>query len=365
MRNFLDALDLIKIEEYVYLNSLSGGKASSSAIYVNNKNEKIVIKFLISPRNELELSRFKDEAETLELISKAQLHLDEDSYVPLLKIKFTKNDLFPIYYFGMEYIEGITLTAYISTNPLPWSWEKSTEFLLFLSQCLYNLNLGNFVHRDLHPGNILYMKKGEVFYDKDSKMFKYNTGLKIIDFGCSRSVFRDLYLPQMDDKYRLVGALTSLSPELLLDPTKVDNKHDSFAIGTMYYRFLTGFYPIEIHNFGDICNAFNDENALMQKIDNLDLPFPIKLLLKKSLSFNQIERFSINEIRDSCLDILHSDLMKLSESSVEEYFNNRASLVECLRCHQIISFRGNRCTNCGEIFSGMDNIIDILNYSIS
>jgi len=162
----------------------------------------------------------------------------------------------------------------------------------------------------------------------------------------------------------LVGALTSFSPELLIDPTKVDNKHDSFAIGTMYYRLMTGEYPIEVHSFGDIINGFKDENVLIGKINEINAPYPIILLLKKMLNFKPSDRFSINEIRDACFDILYSNLLGESNSLIDQYFNNRASLVECLRCHSIISFRANRCSNCGNIFSGLDDIIDILHYPI-
>lgn len=59
----LSSLGLLKIEGYEFLESLGGGSALSS-VYVKGSN-KIVVKFLISPRNKVELERFKLEYSVL------------------------------------------------------------------------------------------------------------------------------------------------------------------------------------------------------------------------------------------------------------------------------------------------------------
>jgi hypothetical protein len=88
MEDLLYNLDLYTINGYRYFSSLVGGQASTSLIYYNSeKKDKIVVKLLISPRNELELARFKEEVQVLTKIEKIQLGLNRTSSVPSLNTK--------------------------------------------------------------------------------------------------------------------------------------------------------------------------------------------------------------------------------------------------------------------------------------
>ncbi len=342
MKELLKKLDLIKIDEHIYEGTLSGGQASTSLIYSNITNqEKIVVKLLIAPRNHLELSRFKEEVETLIEIENFQKSIYNNNSVPTIKIPLTKHKSLPIYYFAMEFIVGICLDDYIKLNPLPWKWETATEFIMALSMSIQSFIVRH-VHRDLHPKNIMVV---EDLHLRNSQKFS----LKILDFGCSRNRFKSLYHDIPDDEFRLPGAISSWSPELIKDPTNVDHKHDIWAIGVLFHRLLTGEYPFEIKSLGDVISVFAKETLDFNKIENLNCPMAIKLLMKNILQINSSKRFGIAEIYEACNAILKTKLLEMSDETIIKYFNFRASLVECLICRELISIRPNRCSKCGTL----------------
>ncbi len=358
MREFIKKIGLSTIKNYNYYSTLQGGQASTSLVYIHKKtNEKIVAKFLIAPRNDLEYERFKNEAETLREVRHIQQSLQKSSSVPKLKVDFTQHESLPIYYFAMEFIEGITLEMYLKENPIPWHWKESTTFIFRLSVSLSYIN-SHYVHRDLHPKNIMVVGNGN--FDKKTHTYK-DTGIKILDFGCSINKLKELYEDILDDNYRLPGAISSWSPELLLNPAHVEFKHDTWALGVMYYRMLTGKYPFRINSLGDVMNAFAKSSLDFSTIDELKCPSAVKYLVKNLLSFDQKLRFGVGVIADACNDILNSNLTRMDEELIQQYFDQGASLVQCLRCGTSVSINWERCHNCGHPVND-EEVYDLIEY---
>lgn len=215
MKNLLKAIDLENIQGYKFCDSLSGGKASATLLYVSENKQKIVIKMLISPRNDLELEFFSNEAEALKSLSAIQ----DICFVPKLVLELSKSDRYPIYYFGTEFIEGETLRSKIESEPPPWPWEKCIDITHKISDALGGC-LGRYVHRDLHPGNILF--SNTAIFDK--KEFYIDPGVRILDYGCCKDNIKFLYYGTLnEDKFRHIGALSSWSPEFIFNPEQVDS----------------------------------------------------------------------------------------------------------------------------------------------
>ncbi len=358
IREFIEKIGLLNIENYVFESALYGGQASNSFIYCNYKtNEKIVVKILIAPRNDIEFERFKNEIDTLKEIHGIQQRVQKHTSVPKLKIDFSQLKQYPIYYFAMEYIKGITLDKYFEDHSIPWNWENAINFLFRLATSLFYIN-GRYVHRDLHPKNIMIVSDG--YYDRKDAEYK-DTGIKILDFGCSRNILKDFYGGQLDDYYRLPGAVSSWSPELLLNPAHVDSKHDTWSLGVLFCRILAGYYPFEMKSLGDILMTYSKSSLDFMKIDQLACPDAVKYLVRNMLDFDPNKRFGIGPIADACNDILNSNLLSMGDEMIKKYFDFRASLVECSRCHELASIRWDKCYKCGTVITHED-VLNLIKY---
>ena len=127
--------------------------------------------------------------------------------------------------------------------------EKYRGFLPPEQQCLHQMAAGvehihsnNWVHRDIKPGNILICAiDGWV-------------RLKIADFGCSKKSDEGTF----SISTKTIGTLQYLAPELLqlidqeqeetkdelqVPKSQMSNASDVFALGCVFYKFLTKKHP--------------------------------------------------------------------------------------------------------------------------
>jgi serine/threonine protein kinase len=186
MRLLIDTLKLDQIGGWKFLNKLGDGKASATLLYKNHKGEKAVVKMLIAPRNNMEIENMRNEVSAL-----SQLNSLLRCYVPRLLMDFRKLESYPISYYMMEYVPGIELKKIFENEKLPWSWEKSTELICRVA---FALSQGSplFVHRDLHPGNILILDK--VKFDRYSS--EYNIQNPELEFliTVAQRIFSKVFL---------------------------------------------------------------------------------------------------------------------------------------------------------------------------
>jgi len=338
MKELLEALNLYQINGYTYVQEVGSGKASATLLYQKaDSNEKVIIKMLISPRNDTELHNFRNEVEAL--------RSHKSGFVPELMIDIKQHVPYPVYFYGMEFVNGITLSEQIDEKPPPWSWEESVEMLHRISFAL-SYSSALWVHRDLHPGNILLLDN--VLLDQNRFVYE-DPAIRILDFGCNKNILRDLFGEWYEDKFRHPGALSTWSPEFINNPQTVDRNHDSWALGVMLYRFLTGKYPIHAECFGDLIAGYKDEPKLINKIDRLELPLALKFLLKNLLSFDPSVRFLTGEIGDMCADLLYRDLNEQNEEFIKLYMEFGAHVHRCYRCFELVGRHHAKCPSCGNI----------------
>jgi len=174
MKELLEKLNLLKIDDLEFDSALSGGKASTTLVY-KSSTESYIVKLLIAPRNEFELKRFNQEADALKEIDKMIMALNEELHVPKLRIPFTQHNNLPIYYFVMEKVNGKRLDDVFKEKPLPWTWKDSIKMLFRIAFALKYIEL-RFIHRDLHPLNIIV--QDDFKYSKQNWMYSYS-GIKI------------------------------------------------------------------------------------------------------------------------------------------------------------------------------------------
>lgn len=125
-------------------------------------------------------------------------------------------------YIASEYLEGRTLTAWITNNPDPDINEvlKITDDIVKGLRAFHRLEI---IHQDLKPDNIIVEHSGNI---------------KIIDFGSVRIAgIAEIATPFKRE--RLLGTKHYTAPEYLFGETG-SMKSDMFSLGVIIYEMLTG-----------------------------------------------------------------------------------------------------------------------------
>jgi serine/threonine protein kinase len=266
---FLKKLGLLSINGHSYIKGLSNGSALS-AIY-SNGIYKIVVKFLINPRNNVELERFRLEYSVLQSnyinsywtasgykhFSSHTNYQDDGTY-PLPKITvpiYHSHDNY-INYFGYKYEEGVLLSDYDTSN---FSLKEKVLLTTRVATALNYFTRSGYVHRDLHPNNILMLNSPKMYLvpplsrvmildlgncQRDTKNANEDTAFKLVRDLDEDSVFND-------NNKRILSSFTSMPPDFLTRGGNTKN-YDAWAIGIYFYELIFGEKPFKVREIGDV-----------------------------------------------------------------------------------------------------------------
>ena len=138
-----------------------------------------------------------------------------------------------LYYFVMEYVDGVNLRQTIESSGL-----TPPEALAIVPQICDALQFAHdegVVHRDIKPENILIDKRGRV---------------KIADFGLAKLLGVDAEDSSVEKPFTLtgthqvMGTLQYMAPEQMKGSSAVDHRADIYSLGVVFYEMLTGELPI-------------------------------------------------------------------------------------------------------------------------
>lgn len=132
-----------------------------------------------------------------------------------------------VFYYAMEYIDGITLHELVSQDgPQPES--RVIHLLRQVCGSLAEAHAHGVIHRDIKPENIVLCNRGGLF-----------DVVKVLDFG----LVKFLNASREADSNResqLAGTPLYMSPEAIQLPDQVDHRSDLYAVGAVAYYLLTG-----------------------------------------------------------------------------------------------------------------------------
>jgi len=270
--DFIKQFGLDKIEDYIFVKTLNNGSALS-ALYKNDSN-LVVVKFLICPRNNIELERFKLEYSVLYInklnsfyggggyeLDPGAFHGPEESY-PLPKIIITYKECGYgfISYFGYKYMEGELLCEINSTK---MSTDEKCYLVYRISSALNYFNLSGYSHRDLHPNNILLLPEPQM---ASNDYQPNNPKVIILDMGsCQKNVYSWSHLePEIernvdeklvfdDNNRRLLSSFISMPPDFIEKGEDTKN-YDSWAVGVYFYDLIFGEKPYDPKGINDVTN---------------------------------------------------------------------------------------------------------------
>lgn len=132
-----------------------------------------------------------------------------------------------LYYFVMEYVDGVNLRQMIHDRRL--SPQEALAIVPQLCEALQFAHDEGVVHRDIKPENILVDKRGRV---------------KIADFGLAKLIGRPPAETVLTEVEQIMGTLHYMAPEQLETPREIDHRADIYSLGVVFYEMLTGQLPL-------------------------------------------------------------------------------------------------------------------------
>lgn len=324
-QDFLKAFKLLNIDGYEFIRTMDGGSAQS-CIYQKG-TEKIVVKFLIAPRNDVELERFKLEAGVLKLNRLHDLCFIPSTSYPLPRLKIELSNKGLVYFFAYEYCDG-TLLSDLDTSK--YTVDDRLKLLHRISSALNYLNLTGYSHRDLHPQNII-LKENPRLMDVSSAeppdclndprvvFLDWGTCVKSnsiehLHLTFNRSI--DESLVTQENNKRLISSFNSMPPDFLIHGEDTIN-YDSYSFGIFAYSIFFNKLPYNITSIKDVSKLRKRDARLLEDMNrNLAiLPEYLQLILRRLLAPNGRERVEPSAIvrifeytvyrKDDLLDRLH------------------------------------------------------------
>lgn len=175
-----------------------------------------------------------------------------------------------IVFMTMEYINGISLEAFIKNKPAGAGVKETVKIVNQMASALTYAHSRHIIHSDFKPGN--------VFISEDNRV-------KVLDFGIARVVKSEQHSVSFD-----AGILGGLTPayaslEMLLDeePAPAD---DLYALACVTYELLTGKHPFN----GQEAGVAMKTSSAPDKVDGLNVRQ--WKALNKGLAFKKKDRFA-------------------------------------------------------------------------
>jgi Tol biopolymer transport system component len=182
---------------------------------------------------------------------------------------------------AMEHIDGASLRSMLSgRRSLPV--HDALEYAEGLTDALRVAHLGNVLHRDVNPNNILIGRDGRA---------------RLTDFGLAEALgeidAEDPYSERTTESRtpdRIAGTRGYMSPEQALGNT-LDARSDIFSLGVVLYEMCTGEPAFAQHDSGNWLDALlNREPRNMAEIDP-KIPAEVQTIVRKSIAKRPFQRY--------------------------------------------------------------------------
>jgi tetratricopeptide (TPR) repeat protein len=183
-------------------------------------------------------------------------------------------------YLVMEYLEGVSLEAMISSGRVMPMAQKLGIILQVCSGLTY-AHKQSLVHRDIKPANIMILPDGTA---------------KIVDFGIAL-----LGGSRLTRTGHVVGSLNYMSPEQLSGNIEVDVRTDVYSTGVVLFQMLTGVLPFDGGSTAATLRRIVQDPPPPLSQFLQDCPAELEGILHKALVKDREERYPSPE--DFALDL--------------------------------------------------------------
>ena len=136
-----------------------------------------------------------------------------------------------IYYYAMEFIDGLPLDQYVVQKAL--SQKQILALMRTVCEAIEHAHLRGVMHRDLKPSNIMVSFDGQP---------------RVVDFGLARTFLEeDSEALTISVEGEVAGTPAYMSPEQAAGHhDQVDTRTDVYSLGVILYRLLIGQSPYDL-----------------------------------------------------------------------------------------------------------------------
>lgn len=174
-------------------------------------------------------------------------------------------------YIVMEYIDGITLKAYMQRKGM-LSVKETIAYSIQILRALEHAHLGGVVHRDIKPQNIMLLRSGQI---------------KVTDFGIAK--LPDAKTLTATDK--AIGTVYYISPEQAAGEKGIDRRTDLYSVGVLMYEMITGKLPFDGENPVSIALKQISEEPKPPRELNPDIPEGLEQSILFAMEKDKDKRF--------------------------------------------------------------------------
>lgn len=181
-------------------------------------------------------------------------------------------------YVVMEHLDGLNLDQRLEKGIL-----ELDEFYSIANQILDGLIAAHhqkLIHCDLKPENIMLLKN-------IGKAGGWH--VKILDFGIAQ-LARGAQLADTEKLDVLVGSIFYMPPEMILGE-ELDARTDLYALGCIFYRSLTGRYPLSAPSTDELVEKQLNEVPPSPKPFRADFPATLEPIIMKLLEKDPANRY--------------------------------------------------------------------------
>jgi len=213
---------------------------------------------------------------------------------------FDAHQIDGVHCFAMEFVEGIDLHRYVTTNgPLPV--EQASEFARQTAAGLQHCHQMGLVHRDIKPANLFLVNPpvGNRGPAGPAARRAPDPVVKILDWGLARMLPRNgepeshVGDPSDVEKGTLIGTADWVAPEQARDPRLVDTRADIYSLGCTLYFLLTGKPPFEGASLMQKLMSHQEAEAKPLRELRPDVPEDMAALIQKMMAKKPEDRLQI------------------------------------------------------------------------
>jgi serine/threonine-protein kinase len=150
---------------------------------------------------------------------------------------------------AMEWVDGVGVDALIARNGTAGAsdWEDVWRVAVHISRALEEANRHQLIHRNITPSNILRRDSDKVFLLNDL---------------CLAKALDETDAAQLTKPGDVLGELSYLAPERLVDPACADHRVDYYSLGCTLYALLVGRPPIQAKSIKKLEECYREQKIV-------------------------------------------------------------------------------------------------------